>query len=103
MSGAAVRLVHPEVALEPPPKHGIPAFSVDMNIVWTVLIVAALAGVTWWAVTMKRNRTPPAPVVAVGAAGPITPPAPQAAGCAGVGTRAPNTSRLRPAGVVSQN
>ncbi|HUP44531.1 MAG TPA: helix-turn-helix domain-containing protein [Thermoanaerobaculia bacterium] len=59
------RLVHPETALEPPKKTGIPAFNIDKNIVWTVLTVAALAGVIYWAVTTKQMRGPAPPVVAV--------------------------------------
>ncbi|HET7707570.1 MAG TPA: DUF4115 domain-containing protein, partial [Thermoanaerobaculia bacterium] len=66
------RLVHPEPTIEPKPlkKTGIPpAYSrvADRNVIMTVLIIAALAGVTYWAVTTKRLRTSSAtaPVVAV--------------------------------------
>jgi cytoskeletal protein RodZ len=80
------RLVHPEPTVEPKPlkKSGIPpAYSrlTDRNVIMTVLIVAALAGVTWWAITTKRLRTstePAAPVVAVvpstATAAPLAPP-----------------------------
>lgn len=67
------RLVHPVPTIEPKPlkKSGIPpAYSriADRNAIMTVLIIAALAGVTYWAVTTKRLRTMSSaapPIVAV--------------------------------------
>ena len=79
------RLVHPEPTIEPKPlkKTGIPpAYSrvADRNVIMTVLIIAALAGVTYWAVTTKRLRTSTvsAPVVAVVPSTATVPPAPPA-------------------------
>jgi cytoskeleton protein RodZ len=60
------RLVHPDAPTEPPPKKGIPAISIDKNIVATIAIIAVLGGIIWWAVIVKRTRSTPAPpVVAV--------------------------------------
>src|SRR5687767_14932404 len=51
------RLVHPEPPPEPK-KTGIPPpyARVDRNVYLTLIIVAALAGMTWWAVAAKRSR-----------------------------------------------
>ena len=73
------RLVHPEPATpapQPAKKTGIPPpyARIDRNVIVTAIIIAALAGVTWWAVATKRLRTTgstPDPVV--------TAPAPAAA------------------------
>jgi cytoskeleton protein RodZ len=84
------RLVHPEPVIAPKPlkKSGIPpAYSrlADRNIFATLLIIAALAGVTYWAVRTKRLRmdAPAAaapPVVAAVPSATVPPPAPKAEG-----------------------
>jgi len=84
--------IHPPVPVrdispKPPPKRGIPsAFaSIDRNLVFLVLIAAALAAVAWWAIRNKRFGDSD-PATETAAAIPIAtrhptpvPPAPQPA------------------------
>src|SRR5687768_9764438 len=73
------RLVHPDppqTPAQPAKKSGIPPpyARVDRNVVVTAIIIAALAGVTWWAVTTKRLRStasPPEPIVSIPATSPV--------------------------------
>jgi cytoskeleton protein RodZ len=87
-SGHLERLVHPEPVIAPKPlkKSGIPpAYSriADRNILATLMIIAALSAVTYWAVRTKRLRMSSpavAPVVAVVPSATIPPPAPREQG-----------------------
>jgi cytoskeletal protein RodZ len=54
------RLVQPPaITGEPPKKKGIPPVyaRVDANVYILILIVAALVGVSWWAIQHKRNES----------------------------------------------
>ena len=55
------RLVQPPVVIErePPRKKGIPpAYArIDRNVYVLLLLIAALAGVAWWAIQHKRKET----------------------------------------------
>lgn len=71
-----------DITPKPPPKRGIPPIyaRVDRNAIAVVLIVAALAGVTWWAVGQRRRdaeapaETATVPVVATATRAAVPPP-----------------------------
>jgi cytoskeleton protein RodZ len=73
-----------DISPKPPPKRGIPPLyaRVDRNALALVVIVAALAGVAWWAVNQRRAEpdqlpdTTTAPIVPVSASLPPLPPPP---------------------------
>ena len=78
------RLTHPEPPAAPPkplPKKDIPpAYArIDRNVFLTIFIVAALAGVSWWAIRNKRanadaSETEPPPLTITHAALPVPAP-----------------------------
>ena len=54
----AIAMSDTQTSPKPPPKRGIPSFfaRTDTNIIAVFLIVAALAGVAYWAVQYKRKE-----------------------------------------------